>query len=205
MLETRARARVSTHPTVAARSPRITPVAPARGTTRAFVTLGGGHGETSSFTLHYGVWLLLGVSEARRGQPSRRRARVSFRLRRGGAAGRGVRLEAVRSAPGKRDCCARARKRDRRSARKPGRAGFEPAAFQTRAARRRRADPPSARRLGGAPRERLSECPFCARNERVESGVSRSSTGRARARGRARSFATRARRRRRAARGGGGD
>ena len=62
----------------------------------------------------------------------------------------------------------------------PDARGSSPRRFR-RGARRRRADPPSARRLGGAPRERLSECPFCARNERVESGVSRSSTGRARA------------------------
>ena len=62
----------------------------------------------------------------------------------------------------------------------PDARGSSPRRFR-RGARQRRADPPSARRLGGAPRERLSECPSCARNERVESGVSRSSTGRARA------------------------
>ena len=127
--------------------------------------------------------LHLGVREAffLRGEPSRRRATsVSSRLRRRAAAGRGrsPRGGSLRAGK-KRDCGAR------ESAigaplESPDARGSSPRRY-SRGARRRRADPPSARRFGGGPRGRLSECPFCARNERVESGVSRSSTGRARA------------------------
>ena len=126
--------------------------------TRAFVTLGGGHGETSSE--HASLRSARGFfffSQRRTESPPRdKRFFFSSRLRRRGAAGRGrsPRGGSLRARE-KRDCES-ARKRDRRSARKPGRAGFEPAAFR-RGARRRRADPPSARRFGGAPRGRLSE------------------------------------------------
>ena len=181
-LETRARARVSTHPSrsTAHHARRARARYHARFLscgTRAFVTLGGGHGETSSE--HASLRSARGFFFTRRTEspPRDKRFFSSPAPRRGGAGAFTSRRFAPRREKAR---LRRARKRDRRSARKPGRAGFEPAAFR-RGARRRRADPPSARRFGGAPRGRLSECPFCARNERVESGVSRASTGRARA------------------------